>query len=94
MRHITQLLAAAATTLLLAFSATAAESPPYPRLAGVNNGAPHNYQDPAYQAKLAKLNWSLLAICVGWGVTSDTTMEEVVRELRQRPKAFFSYSFN
>ncbi|HET9448604.1 MAG TPA: putative glycoside hydrolase, partial [Steroidobacteraceae bacterium] len=82
MRHITQLLAAAATTLLLAFSAAAAESPPFPRLAGVNNGAPHNYQDPAYQAKLAKLNWSLLAIWVGWGASSDTTMEQVVRNIK------------
>ena len=82
MRQITKLLAAAATTLLLAFSASAADSPPFPRLAGVNNGAPHNYQDPAYQAKLAKLNWSLLAIWVGWGVTSDTTMEQVVRSIK------------
>jgi hypothetical protein len=82
MRQITKLLAAAATTLLLAFSASAADSPPSPRLAGVNNGAPHNYQDPAYQAKLAKLNWSLLAIWVGWGVTSDTTMEQVVRSIK------------
>ena len=60
MRQIIKLLAAAATTLLLAFPASAADSPPFPRLAGVNNGAPHNYADPAYQAKLAKLNWSLL----------------------------------
>jgi hypothetical protein len=82
MRHITQLLAAATTTLLLAFSAAAAESPPFPRLAGVNNGAPQNYWDPAYQAKLAKLNWSLLAVWVGWGVTSDTTMEQVVRNIK------------
>ncbi len=82
MRHITQLFAAAAATLLLAFSASAADSPPFPRLAGVNNGAPHNYEDPAYQAKLAKLNWSLLAIWVGWGVTSDTTMEQVVRNIK------------
>lgn len=82
MRHTIQLLAAAAATLLLAFSASAAESPPFPRLAGVNNGSPHNYQDPAYQAKLAKLNWSLLAIWVGWGVTSDTTLEQVVRSIK------------
>ena len=82
MRHITQLFAAAATTLLLAFPASAADSPPFPRLAGVNNGAPHNYDDPAYQAKLAKLNWSLLAIWVGWDVSSDMTMEQVVRNIK------------
>jgi hypothetical protein len=82
MRHITQLLAAAATTLLLAFSASAADSPPFPRLAGVNNGAPQNYWEPAYQAKLAKLNWSLLAVWVNWGATADTTMEQVVRNIK------------
>ena len=65
MRQMIKLLAAAATTLLLAFPASAADPPPFPRLAGVNNGAPHNYYDPAYQAKLAKLNWSLIAIWVG-----------------------------
>ena len=82
MRHITQLLAAAATTLLLAFSASAADSPPFPRLAGVNNGAPQNYWEPAYQAKLAKLNWSLLAVWVNWGASADTTMEQVVRNIK------------
>jgi hypothetical protein len=82
MRRITQLLVAAATTLLLAFSASAADSPPFPRLAGVNNGAPQNYWDPAYQAKLAKLNWSLLAVWVGWGASADTTMEQVVRNIK------------
>ena len=54
MRHITKLLAATAA-LLLATAALAADKPPFPRLAGVNNGAPHNYDDSAYQAKLAKL---------------------------------------
>jgi hypothetical protein len=82
MRQMIKLLAAAATTLLLAFPASAADSPPFPRLAGVNNGAPHNYYDPAYQAKLAKLNWSLLAIWVGWGASSDTTMEQTVRAIK------------
>jgi hypothetical protein len=81
MRQMIKLLAAAATTLLLAFPASAADSPPFPRLAGVNNGSPHNYQDPAYQAKLAKLNWSLLGIWVGWGASSDTTMEQAVRAI-------------
>jgi len=82
MRRTTQLLVAAATTLLLAFSASAAEKPPYPRLAGVNNGSPHNYDEPAYQAKLAKLNWSLLAIWAGWDKTYGMTMEQVVRNVK------------
>lgn len=82
MRHITQLFAAAATTLLLAFSASAADSPPFPRLAGVNNGGPHNYDEPSYQAKLAKLNFSILAIWMGWDQTYGMTMEQVVRNIK------------
>ena len=70
MRHINHAARRRATTLLLAFPASAADSPPFPRLAGVNNGGPHNYEDPAYQAKLAKLNFSILEIWVGWEATS------------------------
>ena len=81
MRHITALLASAAS-LLLAIPASAADSPPFPRLAGVNNGGPHNYEDPAYQAKLAKLNFSVLNIWVGWEATRDMTMEQVVRNIK------------
>jgi len=73
---------AALLMLTTAAAAIAADSPPFPRLAGVNNGAPHNYEDPAYQAKLAKLNWSLLATWVGWGASSDTTVEQVVRNIK------------
>ena len=81
MRHITALLAFAAS-LLFAIPASAADSPPFPRLAGVNNGGPHNYEDPAYQAKLAKLNFSVLNIWVGWEATRDMTMEQVVRNIK------------
>jgi hypothetical protein len=81
MRHKSQLLAAAAS-LLLAFAASAADSPPFPRLAGVNNGAPHNYNESAYQAKLAKLNFSILNIWVGWEDSHGMTMEQVVRNIK------------
>lgn len=81
MRHTTALLAAA-TALLFANPAPAADSPQFPRLAGVNNGAPHNYEDPAYQAKLAKLNFSVLNIWVGWEATRNVTMEQVVRNIK------------
>jgi putative glycosyl hydrolase-like family 15 (GHL15) protein len=81
MRHKTQLLAAAAA-LLFTLTASAADKPPFPRLAGVNNGAPHNYDEPAYQAKLAKLNLSVLGIWTGWEDGSDMTMEQVVRNIK------------
>jgi hypothetical protein len=81
MRQTTQLLATAALTLLVSLSATAADSPPFPRLAGVNNGSPHNYGDAAYQAKLAKLNFSLLNIWSGYE-SNGQTMEQVVRNIK------------
>ncbi len=82
MRQTTQLLVAAATTLLLCLPAFAAEKPPFPRLAGVNNGSPHNYDDAAYQAKLAKLHFSVLNIWTGWEDSRDMTMEQVVRNIK------------
>jgi Hypothetical glycosyl hydrolase family 15 len=82
MRYKTQLLAAAAS-VLFAFAASAADNkPPFPRLAGVNNGAPHNYEDAAYQAKLAKLSFSILQIWTGWESGSGMTMEQVVRNIK------------
>lgn len=81
MRQTYKLFAAAASTLLLSLSAAAADKPAFPRLAGVNNGAPHNYDEPAYQAKLAKLNFSVLNIWVGWN-SPGMTMEQVVRNIK------------
>jgi hypothetical protein len=81
MRQITALLVASAA-LLLAIPALAADKPPFPRLAGVNNGSPHNYDDPAYQAKLAKLDFSLLGYWAGWEKSYGMTMEQVVRNIK------------
>jgi hypothetical protein len=81
MRHQTQLLAVTAS-LLFAISAVAADSPPFPRLAGVNNGGPHNYEEAAYQQKLAKLSFSVLMSWPGWGKSAGTTMEQVVRNIK------------
>jgi hypothetical protein len=80
--HQTKLMITAGASLLLAISAFAADAPPFPRLAGVNNGSPHDYEDPAYQAKLAKLNFSMLNIWVGWETTHGMTMEAVVRNIK------------
>ncbi len=81
MRHITQLLAAA-TAVLLAIPALAGDQPPFPRLAGVSNGGPHDYDDPAYQAKLAKLDFSVLGYWTGWDQSHGMTMEQVVRNIK------------
>jgi hypothetical protein len=81
MRHITALLATS-VALLLAIPALAADKPPFPRLAGVNNGGPHNYEEAAYQAQLAKLDFSVLGYWVGWDKGAGMTMEQVVRNIK------------
>ena len=77
----TQLLAGAAA-LLLSLCASAADKPPFPRLAGVNNGSPHNYDEPAYQKQLARLNFSVIAVWVGWDKTYGMSVEQVVRNIK------------
>lgn len=81
MLHTRSFLAGCAT-LLLAATAAAADKPPFPRLGGVNVGAPHNYDDAAYQAKLAKLDMAVLGYWPGWNDGRDMTMEQVVRNIK------------
>jgi hypothetical protein len=81
MTHTRSLIAGCAALLLTA-TAAAADKDPFPRLAGVNMGGPHNYDEPAYQAKLAKLNFSILNVYPGWDQAHDMTMEQVVRNIK------------
>lgn len=74
---------AAGAALLLTTGALASDNPPFPRLAGVNNGNPHNYEDPAYQAKLAKLHLAMINIWDGWENNRGTTMDQVVRNIKK-----------
>ena len=48
----------------------------------MNIGGPHNYDDPAYQAKLAKLEFAVINYWPGWDNTRDMTMEQVVRNIK------------
>jgi hypothetical protein len=72
--EITKLIqAAVALALILAASprpAAAAPAPPaaasFPRLAGMLIGDPHNYGDPAYQARIARLDLAVLGMYEGW----------------------------
>lgn len=73
---------AGCAALLLASGALAADKPSFPRLAGTNVGGPHNYDDPAYQAKLAKLSFAVINYWPGWDNTRDMTMEQVVRNIK------------
>src|SRR5688572_4207199 len=83
-RTMTQLrtLIAMGAALLTSGAALANDIHGYPRLAGVNMGGPHNYDDPAYQAKLAKLDMSVLNMWPGWEKSRDMTMDQVVRNIK------------
>ncbi len=69
-----------------ALSATAAAAAPagggFPRLLGMNIGE-KNYDDPAYQAQLARLDIVILGFYRGWhGKRPGETMRDVVRTLK------------
>jgi len=53
----------AATVAALALSsvASAFDPPPFPRVGGIQIGSPFNYNDPTYQASLARQNIMILA---------------------------------
>jgi hypothetical protein len=63
----------------MASAAQAAD--PYPRLAGVLIGSPHNYYDLDYLKKIAKLDVAVLAIYPGWG-GSATRMNSVATQIK------------
>lgn len=75
-------LVAGCAALLVVTAASAADKPPFPRTAGVNIGSPHNYDDPAYYTKLAKLDMSVLGYWPGWRGEDRSTMEQVVRKMK------------
>ncbi|HWA86450.1 MAG TPA: Ig-like domain-containing protein [Opitutus sp.] len=52
----------------------------FPKLAGVNYGA-KNYQDPAYQADLAKLDFVLLGFYRGWAHPNIRTAVQQIKAL-------------
>lgn len=76
-----QSLVAALAALFLVTTAAAADTP-FPRLAGMNIGAPQNFEDPAYQAALARYDVAVLTIWPGWEIGRNTTMEAVVKNIK------------
>ena len=57
--------------------------PDYPRLLGMNIGK-KNYDEPRYQAQLARLDVVILGFYRGWGTPGDTqAMRRVVRTLKR-----------
>jgi hypothetical protein len=55
--------------------------PPFPRLAGINSGAPQNYGDPTYEANLGKLSFIIISMWPGFK-PSGMTMDAAVRAIK------------
>lgn len=56
----------------------------YPRLAGMLIGDPKNYDDPAYQARIARLDLAILGIYDGWSGDGGSSPAEAVAEIKTR----------
>ena len=78
----TRFFVAGCAALLLTAGATAADKPPFPRLAGLNIGGKQDYENPDYQAQLARLDMAVLSYYPGWDSSHHTTMEQVVRRIK------------
>jgi hypothetical protein len=70
--------------LSFASAAHAFDKPPFPRLGGFKTSAPQAYEDPAYQAQLAKLNVAVLNNFPGWEAAHHTTFKAVVDQIKAR----------
>lgn len=55
----------------------------FPRLAGMLIGDPHNYDEPAYQRQIARLDLAVLGIYDGW-VRGGKSPGQVVSEIKAR----------
>jgi hypothetical protein len=62
--------------------AMAFTEPPFPRIATVNFSSPQNYDDPAFEAQLAKYNIALLAIWPGWMGAGGKTMNQSIQGIK------------
>ncbi|MBK6923473.1 MAG: hypothetical protein IPH07_39160 [Deltaproteobacteria bacterium] len=62
---------------------TGEETPmlPFPRLGGMLIGNPKSYDDPEYQAEIARLDLAVLGMYYGWG-PGDATPASAIAEIR------------
>ncbi|MGH8227205.1 MAG: putative glycoside hydrolase, partial [Steroidobacteraceae bacterium] len=62
-------------------SSSSAYSPPFPRLAGIDIGGPFNYNDPSYQAALAKENLVILTDYPGLAPGGES-MDSIIKSIK------------
>src|SRR5215469_15112695 len=74
---------AAAAALALSAGAFAFTPPPFPRIGGIQIGGPKDYNDPAYQAQLARQSVSILGYAPGYSPGGES-METIVQQIKAR----------
>lgn len=72
---------AAIAALALSASALAFTPPPFPRIGGIQIGGPFNYNDPTYQAQLAKQSVMVLNYWPGFA-PGGQSMDSVVKAIK------------
>lgn len=64
--------------------AQTADKPPFPRLAILATGSPHDYHLPERQAQLARYNISLIQGYPGWESWRGTTYDQVTKNIKAK----------
>jgi hypothetical protein len=68
--------------ILFSGMALAFTQPPFPRIATINFSNPQNYDNSAFQARLAKYNIAMLTIYPGWSGGGAMTMNQSVQAIK------------
>jgi hypothetical protein len=85
MRNYSSFFGAGAISVMLLSIATAGQAfqpPPYPRIAALVIGSPQNYDDPTYQATIARTSVAVFSYWPGWEQGRTMTFEKVLENLK------------
>lgn len=82
--HRLKVAACTIASVFISLAAAAQTKPDFPRLGGYKIGSPQAYEDPAYQAQVARLHLVVLNNYPGWESAHGTTMQAVVSGIKAR----------
>src|SRR5665213_2006096 len=70
--------------IALQAQAQAQSTVPFPRIGGDLVGSPQNYQDPAYQAQIARMSFVILGAWPGWTGSGSTpsSLQQVAQQIK------------
>jgi hypothetical protein len=74
-------------------AANALPPPPFPRLGAFITGSPQNYDDPKYQAAIARTNVVVFSYWPGWEHGRAVTFEEMLKNLKRANPAIQTFIY-